>query len=606
MLYLVPVADLEGTFDIDPDAKRSGKIMIFFSFHFHYSYFHSIPFSEPPTPVHIKPQLARSASKIRGLKTQDLNDSGIDPLETSLNRTVPLAPVTSSGYGTVQDTSQPSKDSLKQVHDQVSKRTHRVYPVSSDSEDSSFYTYSPQDSSNGSIRSPEEEGETSPVKASPFSGKPRMATPVHSRRIHSGHGFASAAALHSPSVPRGASDTDGLGVKGHKILSKDIGGKHSALIFQDIRSETPNRISGMGSSISSGDEVSDMREVSVVGQGILNLEKTRADSIDEKNGTTKAKNGKLEYEPEDEEEDEEADEEEDEDEEEEDDEEGEDEEEEDEEEEEDDDSGTVKAESNGKENSDEEEEETKKDDEDIIDDEADESEESSDSDSDSEEKKANENELQRDMTPRTMRKSLSKSTRERMQRKKQMEEERLLKEQQKAESLEREKMKMAQSNKDKEEHLRIKIKKEQQELERMLQKKEKEREMEKQKQKLLQEQLLQQERALTERLQKQQEELEEIEKEKQREKEKEKERFKERMKQKQLRLQKEKEQAEKEREEELIAEKLKLQLKKENELKRKLELEETEKRKRQQQAAKDMKETLEDKGKIYTAAITIR
>ena len=55
----------------------------------------------PQTPVHIKPQLARSASKTRGSRApevleqrKDVNlQGGFDLLEMNSNRPAPLAPV---------------------------------------------------------------------------------------------------------------------------------------------------------------------------------------------------------------------------------------------------------------------------------------------------------------------------------------------------------------------------------------------------------------------------------------------------------------------------------------------------------------------------------
>lgn len=55
----------------------------------------------PQTPIHLKPQLARSASKTRGIRAPELGDprkgdmqsSGIDILETTPTRPPQLAPV---------------------------------------------------------------------------------------------------------------------------------------------------------------------------------------------------------------------------------------------------------------------------------------------------------------------------------------------------------------------------------------------------------------------------------------------------------------------------------------------------------------------------------
>lgn len=55
----------------------------------------------PQTPIHLKPQLARSASKTRGIRAPEVGDprkgdmqsSGIDILETTPTRPPQLAPV---------------------------------------------------------------------------------------------------------------------------------------------------------------------------------------------------------------------------------------------------------------------------------------------------------------------------------------------------------------------------------------------------------------------------------------------------------------------------------------------------------------------------------
>ena len=155
-----------------------------------------------------------------------------------------------------------------------------------------------------------------------------------------------------------------------------------------------------------------------------------------------------------------------------------------------------------------------------------------------------------DMTPRTVRKSLSKSTRERMERRRLEEEQKIQKEQQRLEELEKERTRQRQLQREEEERLRQKITKERLELIKMFDRKEKEREAEKQKQRQLQEELQKQEKALRERLLKQQEELEGIEQEKQREKEqRQKERMREKMRQKQKQKQQEAEQREREQEE---------------------------------------------------------
>lgn len=138
-------------------------------------------------------------------------------------------------------------------------------------------------------------------------------------------------------------------------------------------------------------------------------------------------------------------------------------------------------------------------------------------------------------------------------------------------------MKQLQVQREEEEKLRQKILKEQVELGKMLNRKEKERELERQKQQQLQEELQRQERALRDRLLKQQEELEEIEQEKQRERER---RLKERMRQKQKQKEAQLLKAEKEREQE-------------EELKRQLAEKKAELKKKQLQRAKETKITAE-------------
>lgn len=183
---------------------------------------------------------------------------------------------------------------------------------------------------------------------------------------------------------------------------------------------------------------------------------------------------------------------------------------------------------------------------------------SDDSDEDSGREVIRISEGKRDMTPRTLRKSLSKSTRERMERMRQEEEVRLHREQEKLDELGRNRFKQWHiQHEEEEERLRQKILKEQLELGKLLKKKEKDRESERQRQQQLQEELQKQEKALRERLFKQQQELEEIEKEKQLEKERQKERTKEKMRQRQKqkqaeRLKAEQESNEREREREQI------------------------------------------------------
>ena len=110
---------------------------------------------------------------------------------------------------------------------------------------------------------------------------------------------------------------------------------------------------------------------------------------------------------------------------------------------------------------------------------------------------------------RDLRQSLSKSTRERMERKRLEEEERIMRERQRIEELERQNQLRLES---KEQSFRDKLAKEQREIENLIKRKEKERELEKLKQEKLQKQLEQREDALREDFRRSRSYLEELDK----------------------------------------------------------------------------------------------
>ncbi|RMX50084.1 hypothetical protein pdam_00002933 [Pocillopora damicornis] len=537
----------------------------------------------PQTPIHMKPQLARSASKTRGLRATELGEtkkteiqSGVmDFLEMTPTRPTQLAPVKAGNF--------PPQDAFSQVHKQAElKRALKMYSVISDGEDGRSRSPSPLENNNDLPSTPLfEKGRLSklPTKPeSPFDSKPRIArTPIYFRRLSA----ETSLQLQSPTpLPHKFSDPDdaGLGVTGHGLLSTTVGRKteYSPLengVHNDD-DDKHRRSSRVGSSFSGRDDNLGMGKVEVVGQGLLRLDK----QLKAEDETTQ-----LQYETEESDEgvedDDGRDEEEDE------------EEEEDDHEEEEGEEGQLEDEDEDEEadsESDSEEEEYPTPSESQEGDTSTgttttltstttstiKSEGSSDSLGDSDEDSdSGIRENIRDMTPKTMRKSLSKSTRERMERRRQEEEEKLQKEQERFAELEKERMKQLQVQREEEEKLRQKILKEQVELGKMLNRKEKERELERQKQQQLQEELQRQEKALRDRLLKQQEELEEIEQEKQRERER---RLKERMRQKQKQKEAKLLRAEKEREQE-------------EEIRRQLAEKEAELKKKQLQRAKELK-----------------
>ncbi|KAL9952340.1 hypothetical protein ACROYT_G039583 [Oculina patagonica] len=537
----------------------------------------------PQTPIHMKPQLARSASKTRGIRAPELGEPKKGEIQSSVMDYLDMTPTRPTQLAPVKAGNIPPQDSLGQVHKQAElKRALKMYSVISDGEDGRSRTPSPSDNNNDPPYAPMFENNARlsklPTKPeSPFDSKPRIArTPLHSRRLSA----ETPLPLQSPTPLPNKSDLEnpGLGVTGHGLLATKGGrATENSPIANGMHydDDKHSKTSGMGSSISGNEDLLGMQRVEVVGQGLLRLDKQH-NAEDEGNG-------QLQYETEESDEGMEDDDEEDI--------EDDDEEEEEEDEEEEELGGEEEGEEESGSESEEEEYPTVSDSQDadisaattttltttesstFKSEESSDSLEDSDEDSDSGIRGNTEN--LRDMTPKTMRKSLSKSTRERMERRRQEEEEKLQREQE----FERERSKQAQIQREEEQRLRQKIMKEQLELGKMLDRKEKERELERQKQQQLQEELQKQEKALRDRLLKQQEELEEIEQEKQREKMRQKERMKERMRQKQKQKEAELLRAEAERKEK--------EREQEEELRRKLAEKEVELKKKQLQRAKE-------------------
>ncbi|XP_074631934.1 TOG array regulator of axonemal microtubules protein 1-like isoform X2 [Acropora palmata] len=525
----------------------------------------------PQTPIHLKPQLARSASKTRGIRAPELGDprkgdmqsSGIDILETTPTRPPQLAPVKSANL--------PPKNLLKEVHKQAeTKRALKMYSVISDGDDVRSRTPSPSDNIDpvnmGIIGSTERLAKAFVKSESPFDRRPRIVrTPIKTERQSTQTSLVQSTAPLPNKNLMSDLDNGGLGITGYQLLATQ-GGRVAEKFLPENGSPIDNDKQVNDSRISDG--MLDIQKVEVVGERVFGQGERCNGMHDEKNS--------LQYETEESDENLEDDSEED-------DTDGDGDVDDDVEEEEvreaqeevegqeaekensikcfsfvkeggqrakGDESTEVEDEESGNESG----EEAYPTASDSLESEAtdmattavstseteistikseDESSESLDDSDEDSEREVRRMENSRRLTPKTLRKTLSKSTRERMERMRQEEEIRLQRKQEKFQELEIERSRQLHLQHEEEELLRQKILKEQLELGKLLNRKEKEREIERQRQQQLQEELQKQEKALRDKLIKQQQELEEIEQEKQREKDRQKERTKERMRQRQ-------------------------------------------------------------------------